>query len=287
MKIRICHGLSSKDQEKVLKLFDDMQKEYGDPPKRNIGLMLIPDSEETEDVFYLLGEEDDKLVSFVSVFCPDGEYAEITGFTPFEHRHKGYFTELLDLAEEAAEELFGDVDFVYEAATDDPDTLHFLTESELSVVKSECMMQDMASEPAKALGPLVNLSAPLTQECLPAMVPIMEACFPEYFQIAEGYLSDVLANKATKSYFICLPDGTRIGLVHLTFSDSVVYLSGLGILPEYRRNHYAEESICRIRQMLAPDQVLTLQVTRQNEPAFRLYEKLGFQITQQIDFYMA
>ena len=57
-----------------------------------LSLVLPEEGEVYEDTFYLTFEANGKLLSFLSVFCPDGDTVEISGFTDPAERHRGYFS---------------------------------------------------------------------------------------------------------------------------------------------------------------------------------------------------
>ncbi|MEI3175730.1 MAG: GNAT family N-acetyltransferase [Lachnospiraceae bacterium] len=71
-----------------------------------LSLVLPEEGEVYEDTFYLTFEANGKLLSFLSVFCPDGDTVEISGFTDPAERHHGYFSRLLSTAKKEAEQRF-------------------------------------------------------------------------------------------------------------------------------------------------------------------------------------
>lgn len=62
-----------------------------------LSLVLPEEGEVYEDTFYLTFEANGKLLSFLSVFCPDGDTVEISGFTDPAERHRGYFPDCYPL----------------------------------------------------------------------------------------------------------------------------------------------------------------------------------------------
>lgn len=247
--------------------------------------LVLSGDEDYDDTFFVLYYEDESEppVGFLSVFCPDGWTAEISGFVHPEHRHKGYFSSLLKAGREETFERFGDVEIIYQVLSSDPDTRSFVASLGLVPLKRECMMfstgNDGIGVEKKGIhieGPLVN-NNPLRS----LLIPI----FPDMSMNAVDYLRTIHDDPSTDSYRIDAPDGTPVGLFHLTKAENLVYLMGFGILPSMRRNHYAEEALDLILSTYSEGKPFCLQVSDANVPAFSLYEKAGFRVRTSCDYY--
>ena len=60
--------------------------------------------------------------------------------------------------------------------------------------------------------------------------------------------------------------------------DDKFEIWSLGVMERYRQKGYATQMLMEFLSMFKADKPLALYVTKTNEPAIRLYEKVGFSI---------
>lgn len=269
-----------------------------------LGLVLPEAEGAEEDAFYALYYIEETPVSFLSCFCPDGEVCELSGFTAPSFRNRGFFSLLFKEAKKEAKRLFGDVTFSFQCLSSDPDTTAFCKARGLSFSHSECIMERVwpgtkpsghgGAVPGAAFPTASGVSLrPSDDRALLARLHGKAFDCPAAFSM--DYVDTVLADPGTVSRLI-LADGKPVGLLHLTFQGApagpsagregqTAYLTGLGILPEFRRRGFAGAALGAAFSLLPNHSRLALQVSTLNTAAFRLYEKLGFEVSLRLDYY--
>ena len=286
MNRHIYRKLTEKQRSQISSLFSECTGDLSGPYA--LSLVLPNEESEEEDTFYALYYIEDSPVSFLSLFCPDGKTAEISGFTHPAFRNRGYFSVLLKEALTEAKKTFGEPEFAFQALSSDPDTAAYLRARGLSFSHSECLMvKDIPEVPAVSSGDPLSPVRIVPSSDRKLLARLHETSFTEEALPVQGYIDTVLADDQTTSYLILGEDETAVGLFHLTNdgTDRIFYFMGLGIVPTLRRKGLARASLIALFQALPGSSRLYLQVSTENEPAFRLYEGLGFQIETKLDYY--
>ncbi|MCI8466077.1 MAG: GNAT family N-acetyltransferase [Lachnospiraceae bacterium] len=314
MQNHIFYTLSKTISEQIEALYASCVETASGPAL--LGLALPEADLLEEDTFYALYYIEDTLVSFLSCFCPDGKTAEISGFTAPRFRNQGFFSCLLKEAQKEARNLFGPVSFRFQCLLSDPDTTSFCKARNLAFAYSECMMARQQKETdlnrvlssPNALSadlPVVRLLSTTKRKTLERLHEKAFFCSPEFSSL---YINTVLTEENTVSYVIKKakhPEAQDVlsasqdvvGLFHLSFQKfktsghqsgnerkQMVYLTGLGILPGYRRQGFAEAALRSLFSLLPKNSRLILQVATSNKAAFSLYRKLDFEISSRLDY---
>ena len=83
------------------------------------------------------------------------------------------------------------------------------------------------------------------------------------------------------------PDGKAIGKLHLRDDFNRIVLHDVGILPEFRQKHYGRALMLTwLRQFASQyDKPIAVEVLGDNTAALRFYERCGFTLTQQYQFW--
>ncbi len=279
MTCTICGTLTASQCMEIQALYTLSTKKA--VPPGSLCLVLPEPSAQEEDSFYGLCRLDGKLVSFLSVFCPDGKEAEISGFTHPEFQNRGYFSSLLSLAEKEISLRFGSPSLVYQCLTGDPGSGALCRSLGLSLCRSECLME--AQKPV-SLHPAASVTLK-TAGCKDRSL-LFRLHKEAFGEDPQGFLDTLLADPASVSYLI-LKDGVPAGLFHLSAygEDPIFYLCGFGILPSFRRRGLAKAALSELMTACLARGRLILQVSSSNGPAFRLYRSMGFQITDRQDYY--
>ena len=230
------------------------------------------------------------LVSVIHLFYPDHVVGELIGFTHPDHRGKGHFRRLLDLALDHADEigleqvyvisdgLSSDANLALTALGLEPEYTEYMLE------KSLALAEELQST-HKAEVVADHLTVEET-----ALSPLTTALFSDIFRTdiaqCEAYLKEIASNERIHTY-VLMRDDTPIGQTQLTLIDDMAYISGFGILPDYRRNGYGLSFLQQLEQMLKARSVtkLTLQVSDQNKNALSLYRKDGFTTLEALHYH--
>lgn len=255
--------------------------ECKDYEKLTASLVLPSPDEISEDELFLLCYENDKLISFLSVFSADESFVEIYGLTSPAHRKKGLFTKLLYALKADDDFIEGrDILYLYDGKSTDCQLAYNRLGFTLSY--SEYIMT------AKA--PFTSPEANSVKIEQTDDYELTKKLYCKIFDIAEDFadelLCDVQNNTETNSYLF-KKDDEVIGMMLLTArSDNSVYLWNFGLLPEYRGNKLSPAMVAALFSF-AKDKFssISLQVSSGNLPAFRLYKKNGFEIASQVSYF--
>ena len=83
-----------------------------------------------------------------------------------------------------------------------------------------------------------------------------------------------------------ISDGTEIGSCLISDFDRIVCIHDVEIYEKYRGKGYGYQLICALLHHVFPkyDSAI-LHVTKENEPAYRLYKKVGFEVVEELEYY--
>lgn len=196
-------------------------------------------------------------ISFLSLFIPDGSYAEVCGFTLPGYRKKGHLKELLECAQkELADKR---LDFYLVSDGKSRDAQEMLAHMGKAVSYSEMMMA----------APLADL-----QKLMFVPGGGISAVEEDYTVGTEG--EEVLLQCG----------GHTLGRCRLAYFPGTVYLYGFTVEERLRRKGLGRLFL----KLLASAQkeeyhTMLLQVGSRNEAACGLYRACGFQVTEQLDYY--
>lgn len=227
-----------------------------------IGQEPFVDQEENADpsfpCFYIYYENTFP-ISFLSIFMPDGSYGEVTGFTLPGYRQKGHFKELLECARKELQERGMNVPLYLVCDGQGPDAEAVLSHWQLQPEYSEMMM----AAPLHILSDLISA-------CSQAESLRVEKQGEEYVLLGE------------KEWF---------GRCRLAFfsGTGTAYLYGFEIRQEVRRQGYGRLFLKKLSEMLLSEgevHTMLLQVGSRNEAACGLYRSCGFEVTEQLSYYL-
>ena len=112
---------------------------------------------------------------------------------------------------------------------------------------------------------------------LEAIAEMEKECFPEDPWSYDAFYNEIVENDKT-IYLIAEADGKPAGYMGIWEILDEGHITNVAVRPGFRRMHIAEAIISEILRITAEDGVnsWTLEVRVDNEPAIRLYEKMGF-----------
>jgi len=270
--------------EKEMKEVYSRCKEH-DKLKGNLYLDGSVNFDQEIKYLYLLYEEN-KLVSFLFMFIPTREEAEISAYTLPEYRRRGYFKKLLT---EAVEEL---------KSYDIKDVL-FVCESQ-SLSGKECInslgadydFTEYYMKFDKTSNALDKINEFKTKFYIPdrsdikRLAYVSAQVFEESVEDEEEFIANCFNSTNRKNYATVLGDQI-IGIGSGYFGYEEVAIYGLGILPEFQGKGYGRELIIHIVNHLLKNghENITIEVESKNTPAFNLYKSSGFITETAFDYY--
>ena len=286
VKIQQLHQLN----EKQIKDIEELVQEclMSDGLERALYLNNDLNFYENLDSFYLLYDHK-KLVSVLTIVQPLEEEAEISAYTLPVERNKGYFTALLDYAEE---ELVGfdiiRILFVVEPGSNSGD--YALKACQAKYISSEYLLiLDMINgNPCGKVSnkiPLIEL-VELQTQILKEAATLSAEIFDTEIESSLSLLNNALESEQIESYCAYLSNDL-IGICNVNYGANHASLYGLGIAPQFQGKGYGRTLLNLLLTKIADRKTsyLTLQVGSENQKAFSLYRSSGFQIKTQYDYY--
>lgn len=239
--------------------------------------------------------EQEELVSFLSMFVPTGEEAEISACTLPGHRRKDYFSLLLDEAgREAAEYGIRSLLFVCEAQSRDG-------KSALQALRAEYRFTEYA---LKYRGPAEGAESPriprirlreAEREDLEAVIAMTQAIFNDSPDDARSMTLKAFESKDRVQYIAMLreqsveqSDEQPVGMASVFIEDGEAWIFGLGILPGYQGKGLGGEMLDQLiaRTKSRGIENISIEVDSTNESAFHLYTKHGFETETAFEYHV-
>lgn len=225
-----------------------------------------------------------KLVGYLALFVFKEDEAELNAVIHPKHRNQGIFSRLL---EEAALELKRRNIPKCQLIT------HKSAELGIQLAKarggkydhSECEMRSIHKPKFENL-PTLELR-PATENEVFILAKIDSQCFhTEVEKIAMRLLKN-MQEKHRKAWIASF-DGVDIGKAHVRFDDeNTAFIHDLGVLPEHRRKHFGMAMVVQLRELLKKQgfHTIALDVLADNTSAIHMYEKCGFELTAEHQFW--
>ena len=234
---------------------------------------------------FLLYEQEEP-VSFLSLFVPGGEEAEVSACTLLGQRRKGYFGLLLDEAgREAAAYGIRDLLFVCEAQSRDG-------KSALQALRAEYRFTEYAM---KYRGPVKGSQSQRTlrirlreadREDLEAVIAMTQAIFHDSPDDARSMTLKAFESKDRVQY-IALLENQPVGMASVYTEESEAWIFGLGILPGYQGKGLGGEMLDQLiaRTKGRGIENIAIEVDSTNVSAFHLYTKHGFETETAFEYH--
>ncbi|WP_346929566.1 GNAT family N-acetyltransferase [Clostridium sp.] len=232
--------------------------------------------------FFLLYEEE-ILVSFLAMFIPTSQEAEISAYTLPEKRKKGFFKILLKSAiSELRKHGVREILFVHEPSSNDG----MLALKKLNVVYdfSEYLLVYSQDEFIKRDGKLKL--APTTIQDIDEIANLHMDIFNKTLEEGKAIVNRAIESKDRISYMAKV-DNEIVGICSISLEGGNAFICGLGISTKHRGLGYGKEILSKgIEKALTLDiKDIYLEVDSKNHTAYNLYINNGFKIKTQLDYY--
>ncbi|MBR6473295.1 MAG: ribosomal protein S18-alanine N-acetyltransferase [Firmicutes bacterium] len=117
-----------------------------------------------------------------------------------------------------------------------------------------------------------------TENDLKAITELEKECFPYDPWSYESFYNEIVENEDKTIYLAAEGDNKLCGYMGIWEILDEGHITNVAVAPSCRRNHIGEALIEEILRITTEDGIKrwTLEVRVDNEPAIRLYEKMGF-----------
>ena len=230
-----------------------------------------------------------ELIGYLSVFLPEESTAELNVLIHPDYRRQGIFTELLKRAK-ATLSAIGTKEFIFVCEPSSSDAIAAMLAMNAKKRSSEYQMilERTALKPTLPSRPGELLEA--TPDDLPLLGRMNALFFETSEEMGEIFAEDSYYTPGITVYKYVIADEYKktvpIGTVCFCEEAHSGNIFGLGILPEYRGHGYGKGLLQALLARIPTDKKIYLQVSSRNAAAFQLYQKTGFQIIAQQDFWL-
>lgn len=275
IKIKEFTELTEKDKASIRELIDDCIR-YEQLE------LAVPDLDEEDGIAYLYyqSSKNPKLISVL--FCYDLEdYLEVSAFTSPAHRCQGAFTSLFQKLMEGYEET--PVCFYPDGNSYDALMTMEVLDCEYSGTEHLMKLEhrpEVAGDAAIVENNTTVTLYPATKDDLLALVAVHSAAFDMEKEDSIAFLEQSFDTGET--IWCITANNTIVGLVLTSIQPDQTNLYGLAIHPEYQGKGYGRDAVNVLLQKPEITFPVTLHVTEENEPAYKIYKGMGFVTTQEL-----
>lgn len=230
------------------------------------------------EFLYYSGET---LVGYLGICNFGGEAGELTGMVHPLFRKKGIFRRLYNLAlEECKRRDFKKILLVCDNKSS----------SGLAFIKSAGAFYDFSEYEMKLHGncKFVIGNGVVLRKAKNSDLAEIESQNRKYFGSVGGVtiMPEEEEKRNRITYMIELGE-VIIGKIRIDFSDDEGFISGFGILPEYRGKGYGRQSLAAVLYILKEKGIdnIELEVSTENKNALNLYKSCGFVENSVTDYY--
>ena len=251
-----------------------------------------------------------QLIGYLSIFLPDESTAELNILVHPDYRRQGIFTELLQRAKTALSDI-GTEEFVFVCEPSSTDAAAAMPAMKAEKKSSEYQMllentscipasfyctrsdsspEATADKPKPANSEILGELLEATPDDLPLLGRMNALFFETSDEMGELFAEESYYTPGTTVYKYVITNEHKktvpIGTVCFFEEETIGNIFGLGILPEYRGHGYGKDLLAQLFACIPADKKIILQVSGRNAAAFQLYQKAGFQIIAQQDFWL-
>lgn len=229
---------------------------------------------------------DNKLVSYISLFAPTKNEAEISAYTLPKYRKKGCFKELMSkVISEVKKYDVKELLFVCEPQS--IDGIEVVKKMDGNYEFSEYLLgYNCESEKSKLE---INTELELSkceEEHLEKLIELNMQIFNEDYETSKSMVEKAFKSEIRDQYVASL-NGEFIGVVSTNIDCEECSIFGLGLLEEYRGKGNGKAMVKLLLNKLNEDNIedIIIEVDSKNEIAYNLYLGCGFEAEMTFDYY--
>lgn len=226
---------------------------------------------------------DDALVAYLGISCFGGNVAEINGMTHPTWRRKGIFKKLFELAmNECSKRNFNEILLLADGKSDSG--IEFIKAVDGEYEVSEYRME-ISNKTSLENIHLINLRK---AEKSDAKEIGRQDSIYFYDEKESENLVDEAEIRIETSYMIEL-NNIAIGKINIKYSENSAFISGFGILPEFRCKGYGKVALKEALKLINEKNInkVQLDVSCKNNKALNLYKSCGFEEQSVMNYYKA
>jgi len=231
--------------------------------------------------------EDDILVAYLGISCFGGNIAEINGMTHPSWRRKGIFKKLFELAmNECNKRSFNKILLLTDGKSDSG--IKFIEAVGGKYDVSEYRMEVINAISSENIIPINLRKAEKSDK---KEIGRQDSIFFYNEKESENLVDKAeIRNDAEirieTSYMIEL-NNTTIGKININYNDNSAFISGFGILPEFRGKGYGKVALKEAIKLInvININIVQLDVSCKNNRALNLYQSCGFQEQSVMNYY--
>lgn len=225
----------------------------------------------------------DILVGYLSISCWGANIGEITGMVHPDYRRNQIFTSLFQRAkEELHKRSFRQILLLVDQRSLSGQGFIISQGAKYHLTERQMTLSPLIAAPESSYS-TVTLS-----KALPSDYKEVNRQNQIYFDdISESDNDMSEFHNPDRIHYLSCHDNRIIGKVKLSYSGDYAYLSGFGILPEYRGKGFGRATFAAALAEAAKHKVsqVSLDVVGTNRTAFSLYESFGFKDLSAMDYY--
>lgn len=232
---------------------------------------------------YFLLYDEEKLISFLSMFIPTQKEAEISAYTLPNKRNNGYFKVLFEKAGNQLNKYnIKEILFVHEPAS--KEGKYVLDKLNAKYDFSEYLL-DYSLDNVLEDNDKLKIEAAM-YENISEIVKLDMDIFCESFENAQSIVIKSMNSEKILSY-IAKFNNEIIGVCNVNVESEDVSIFGVGISPKYQGRGFGKEMLNRVIEKLLNMDIknITLEVNSINNRAYNLYTNNGFKVKTQYDYY--
>lgn len=232
---------------------------------------------------YFLLYDEEKLISFLSMFIPTQKEAEISAYTLPNKRNNGHFKGLFEKAVNQLNRYnVKETLFVHEPAS--KEGKYVLDKLNAKYEFSEYLLGYSLDNVLKHNDKLKIETA--MHGNISEMIKLNMDVFCENFASTQSMVIKSIESEKILSY-IAKFNNEIIGVCNCNVESEDVSIFGVGISPKYQGRGFGKEMLNRVIEKLLNMDIknITLEVSSINNRAYNLYKSNGFKVKTQYDYY--
>jgi len=224
---------------------------------------------------------DDSLVAYLGISCFGGNVAEINGMTHPDWRRKGIFKKLFELAmSECKKRNFNEILLLADGKSDSG--IEFIKAVGGEYEVSEYRMKTSNKTCHEDINLIKLRKAEVSDK---KEIGRQDSIF-FYDEKESEYIKEESEIRIDNSYMLEL-NNDDIGKINIKYKNNSAFISGFGILPEFRGKGYGKIALKEALKLINEKNInqVGLDVSCKNDTALNLYKSCGFEEKSVMNYY--